>query len=122
MSDDDVKVIGPPFFDINGEITKIIQQHILNGDLDDLYNAIFINILGEIIGKDEKIFRSKFQKKTSLLHQFENSLWYSIECDCGDRDCGAILEIEVDTTCKLILLHFYKDVYFDYWKYSDPGF
>lgn len=20
------------------------------------------------------------------------------------------------------MLHFYKDVYFDYWKYSDPGF
>ncbi len=72
--------------------------------------------------KNNKNFKSKFQKGISLLHQFENSLCYSMECDCGDRECGAVIEIELDADCQLILLHFYKDVYFDCWKYSDPGF
>ena len=64
-------------------------------------------------------FQSKFKRGVSLIHKFDTSLYYSVQCDCGDAECASIVEIEVDDKFKLIELHFYKDVHFDFWRYSD---
>ncbi|MFZ4438850.1 MAG: hypothetical protein ACOYOS_10515 [Syntrophales bacterium] len=67
-------------------------------------------------------FQSKFKRGVSLIHKFDKSLYYSVQCDCGDGECGSIVEIEVDEEFRLIQLHFYKDVYFDHWRYPDRTF
>ena len=64
-------------------------------------------------------FQSKFRRGVSLIHKFDKSLYYSVQCDCGDSECGSIVEIEVDDEFKLIQLNFYKDVFFDFWRYPD---
>jgi len=64
-------------------------------------------------------FKSKFKLGVSLIHKFDNSLWYSVNCDCGDNECGSIVEIELDKELGLIYMHFYKDLYFDFWRYPD---
>ena len=66
-------------------------------------------------------FKSKFKRGVSLIHKFDDSLWYSVQCECGDNECGSIVEIEVDDKFKLIELHFYKDVNFDFWRYPDDS-
>jgi hypothetical protein len=66
-------------------------------------------------------FQSKFKRGVSLIHQFDKSLYYSVQCDCGDNECGSIVEIEVDDEFKLIEMHFYKDVHFDFWRYPDDN-
>jgi hypothetical protein len=67
-------------------------------------------------------FQSKFKKGVSLIHKFDKSLWYSVQCDCGDNECGSIVEIECDDEFGLIQLHFYKDVHFDFWRYPSYNF
>ena len=64
-------------------------------------------------------FQSKFKRGVSLIHKFDKALYYSVQCDCGDSECGSIVEIEVDDEFKLIQLNFYKDVFFDFWRYPD---
>ena len=64
-------------------------------------------------------FQSKLSRGASLIHKFDTSLYYSVQCDCGDAECGSIVEIMVDDEFKLIELHFYKDVQFDSWRYPD---
>jgi len=66
-------------------------------------------------------FQSKFKRGVSLIHQFDKSLCYSVQCDCGENECSSIVEIECDDDFGFIQLHFYKDVYFDFWRYSDEG-
>lgn len=62
---------------------------------------------------------SKFKRGVSLIHNFDDkSLWYSVQCDCGDKECGSIIEIEVDDEFDLIQLHFYQDMFFDSWRYD----
>ena len=68
-----------------------------------------------------KKFQSKFKKGVNLLHQFDKCLYYNIECDCGNKSCGTTMTVECDTEFGLIELHFYKDVQFDHWVYSEPG-
>jgi len=63
-------------------------------------------------------FVSKFKRGVSLLHKFDDALYYSMQCDCGDHECGSIIEIECDEGA-LILCNFYKDVQFDFWTYPN---
>lgn len=70
----------------------------------------------------EEEFVSKFKRGVSLIHKFDKSLYYSVTCDCGTPDCGAIIEIEVDEEFGLIEIYFHKNIKYDYWTYSDPGF
>ncbi len=67
-------------------------------------------------------FQSKFKRGVSLIHKFDKSLYYSVQCDCGDNKCGSIVEIECDDEFGLIQLHFYKDVHFDFWRYPNYEF
>ena len=67
-------------------------------------------------------FQSKFKRGVSLIHKFDKSLYYSISCDCGDNECGSIVEIECDDEFGIIQLHFYKDVHFDFWRYPSYEF
>jgi hypothetical protein len=67
-------------------------------------------------------FQSKFKRGVSLIHKFDKSLYYSVQCDCGDNECGSIVEIECDDEFGLIQLHFYKDVHFDFWRYPSYEF
>ncbi len=71
---------------------------------------------------DKMEFQSKFKKGVSLIHKFDKSLWYSVQCECGDNECGSIVEIECDNEFGLIQLHFYKEVRFDHWRYPEYGF
>lgn len=70
---------------------------------------------------DKTKFQSKFKRGVSLIHSFDKSLYYSVQCDCGDQECGSIVEIMVDDEFKLIEMHFYKDVHFDFWRYPDDN-
>lgn len=67
-------------------------------------------------------FQSKFKRGVSLIHKFDKSLFYSVNCDCGDNECGSIVEIECDNNYGLLQLHFYKDVQFDDWRYPSYEF
>lgn len=64
---------------------------------------------------------SKFKRGVSLMHRFNNSLWYSVECSCGSKECNTKIEVELDEH-GFILLHFYRDVDFNHWKYDNMLF
>jgi len=66
-------------------------------------------------------FESKFKKKVSLQNQFENSIWYKVDCACGcDDNCN--IELEYDPDINMIFLNFYKDVSYNWWDEKEGFF
>lgn len=67
-------------------------------------------------------FKSKFKRGVSLIHKFDRSLYYSVQCHCGQGECGSIVEIECMDNIKSIQLHFHKNLHFDFYRYPNDEF
>jgi len=67
-------------------------------------------------------FKSKFKRGVSLQGVYSDCLFYNVSCDCGDPNCGTTLEIEVDDKFGTISVHMYRDLEFEYWRFSSSGF
>jgi hypothetical protein len=67
---------------------------------------------------------SKFKTKVSITNIYEHSssIWYNVSCDCNSEDHVCQIEFEYDKKCNMIVLHFYKNVSFDWWKYDSYKF
>jgi hypothetical protein len=70
----------------------------------------------------EKKFQSKFKKGILLLNKSKYGIMYKVDCDCGSNECQATISIEYDKELGLITLTFYKNLHFNSWIYSEPGF
>lgn len=58
------------------------------------------------------------------LHEFDDSIYYRIACQCGEQNCDLQLELEYDKDIGSINLHMHKNLrasahWGGYWKYCD---
>ena len=66
------------------------------------------------MSKKRHNFISKFHYKVCRSHVFQDSLWYIIQCDCGDSRHSLQMEMEVDKD-GILWLHFYADTEYAYY-------
>ncbi len=62
---------------------------------------------------------SQFKKGVSLLSEYNKSITYKCDCDCGDNEHSVWIDFEIEKDSDLIILTFYKDVKFYFWKNQD---
>jgi hypothetical protein len=43
-------------------------------------------------------------------HEFKDSIFYRVACDCTDKNHDATIEFEYDKECNMISMHFYKEI------------
>jgi hypothetical protein len=65
---------------------------------------------------------SEFKKKVSLFDEYEDSIFYKADCDCGDKDCEVMIEVTAIRNTSMISLNFYKTINMHYFKYYKNWF
>lgn len=61
----------------------------------------------------KKEFKSKFATKVLFNHAYQNSIWYSLDCSCGEKEHQSMIEIEYNKKANLLSLHFYQTLYYN---------
>lgn len=95
------------------EILDIINKHIQEYHIENIINFECYELLDKIKKEFEsKPIESKFFKGVSLIDEYNKSITYKCDCDCGSHDHSVWIDFEIDEDYDLFFLNFYKDVYF----------
>lgn len=54
-------------------------------------------------------FKTKLAKNICVTSEYEDSIWYTLQCDCGMIEHAVRIELEYVKDYRMVSLHFYKE-------------